>query len=574
MVGPVTVEVIRGGLTYITEEMGIALRNSAYSTNIKERMDFSCAIFDPEIRLITQAEHIPVHLGSLPYGVKRSLETYKGELNPMDMIVVNDPYIGGTHLPDIILIVPIYFNDKLLGYVANKAHHSDVGGKVPGSMPGDATELFQEGIIIPPTKLVEKGKINEEIMDMILNNVRESPVRAGDLRAQIAANMLGIRRVKELCSKYGVENFLEAADKIMKYSERRLRNEIQKIPNGIYEAEDWLDDTGIEEEPVKIKVKIEVKGDNISFDYTGTSPQVGGPLNAVPGVTLAGVYYVLLCVTDPTIPMNDGCFRPISVYIPERTLLNPMKPAPVCGGNVETSQRNVDTLLKAFAQIVPKKVCAGCTGSMNNVAFGGVDERGGTWSFYETVGGGYGGRYGSDGVSAVHTHMTNTMNTPIEAIEKTFPLLITKYEIRSRSFGSGKWRGGCGIERNVKFLAPATLSILADRHKIAPWGLFGGNSAKPGGAFLVKVDGKVIKLRSKQTIRVEKGDVFIIKTAGGGGYGAPLEREPGLVLADLKEGYITLDQAYKEYGVVIKDGKIDLQETEKRRYKLREDNAT
>jgi len=571
MVDLITVEVIRGALIYAAEEMGISLRNSSYSPNIKERMDHSCAIFNSDLKLIAQAEHIPAHLGSLPYGVRKGVEAYEGELKDGDIILYNDPYISGTHLPDITLVAPVYFNNSIVAYVANKAHHSDVGGKAPGSMPGDASELFQEGIIIPPVKFVKNGAVDNEILKIILDNVREPYIRKGDLRAQVAANMLGIRRVKELCFKYGAKTFNEAVDKIIEYSERRLRSEIAKIPSGTYEAEDWMESIGVREEKARIKVKIDVDRDKVKFDYTGTSGQVDGPINAAYGVAVAGIYYTLLCVTDPEIPMNEGCFNPVAIHIPEGTILNPKKPAPVSGGNTETSQRNVDVLLKAFSKAIPHKVCAACTGSMNNVAFGGVNEDGRTWAFYETIAGGYGGRYGLDGVDAIHTHMTNTMNTPIEAIERDYPILFLKYEVRKGGCGAGKWRGGCGVERAWKLLASsATLSIVSERHEIPPWGLLGGKDGKTGEAFIIKPNGEVIKLKSKQTVRIEKGDIFTIRTAGGGGYGDPLERDPKQVIIDLENEYITLEQAIKEYGVVIVDGRIDYEETYRLRGKLKE----
>ncbi len=356
VIDPVTVEVVRGGLVYTAEEMGIALRKSAYSPNIKERMDHSCAIFDPERRMVAQAEHIPVHLGSMSLAVKRGLEHYRGRLEEGDMLLFNDPYLSGTHLPDITLIAPAYYEGELVAYLANKAHHSDVGGKAPGSLAGDATELFQEGVIIPPVKFVKAGEIDEELSELILSNVRTPEVRMGDLRAQIAANSLGIRRVLEMVEEHGVERLHAAMEAIMDYSERRMRREIEAMPDGTYEAEDFLEDTGVGEGPVKIRVRITVEGDEITFDYTGTDPQVEGPVNAPLGVTLSGVYFTLTSVTDPTIPINDGCYRPVKVIVPEGCLMNPVKPAPVAGGNVETSQRNVDVLLKAFAQILPGKV--------------------------------------------------------------------------------------------------------------------------------------------------------------------------------------------------------------------------
>jgi len=567
----ITVEVIKGALTYAAEEMGIVLRNSAYSPNIKERMDFSCTLFDHKKRLVAQAEHIPVHLGSMQLAVQKGLERFKGKLENGDMILFNDPYISGTHLPDITLICPIFHENKIVAYSANKAHHSDVGGKAPGSMAGNATEIYQEGIIIPPVKFVKRKSIDKEIASILLSNVRTPEIRLGDLRAQMAANLLGKQRVLELVDRYGVETLHKAMEEIMNYSERRMRIEISKIPKGSYSAEDYLENTGTSNKKVKIKVTITIKKNQLLIDYTGTDKQVKGPVNAVLGVTLSGVYYALRCLTAPAIPMNDGCYRPVIVHVPEGTLMNPTPPAPVAGGNVETSQRNVDVLLKAFAQILPEKVCAACQGTMNNIAVGGINpENGKPWTFYETIAGGFGGRRGIDGVDAIHTHMTNTMNTPIEAIETVYPIRFLKYELRKDSGGPGKWRGGVGLERSWMLLAPsATLSVLAERTKIPPWGLYGGKNGAKGEYYVIKPNGKRIKLKSKCTVGIEKGDVFVVRTPGGGGYGNPLEREPKLVLHDVLNGLVRLEVAKKDYGVAIDSVtmKIDWRSTEQLRVK-------
>lgn len=568
---PITVEVIKGALTYTAEEMGITLRNSAYSPNIKERMDFSCTIFDCKKRLAAQAEHIPVHLGSMQLAVQKGLEKFNGELEDGDMILFNDPYISGTHLPDITLICPIFYKGKIIAYSANKAHHSDVGGKAPGSMAGDATEIYQEGIIIPPVKFVKRKVIDGEIAGILLNNVRTPEVRLGDLRAQIAANLLGKKRVLELADRYGVKTLYNAVEEILNYSERRMRTEINKMPRGSYSAEDYLENTGTSEKKVKIKVTITIKKNQLLIDYTGTDKQVNGPVNAVMGVTLSGVYYVLRCLTDPAIPMNDGCYRPVTIRVPKGTLMNPTPPAPVAGGNVETSQRNVDVLLKAFAQILPERVCAACQGTMNNIAVGGINfESGKSWTFYETVAGGFGGRKGIDGVDALHTHMTNTMNTPIEAIETLYPIRFLKYELRRDSGGPGKWRGGVGLERSWMLLSSsATLSVLAERTKTSPWGLYGGKPGAKGEYYIIKRNGKRIKLKSKCTVKIEKGDIFVVRTPGGGGYGNPLERKPELVHQDVLEGLVSLEEAEKSYGVIIntKTLEIDWKATEQARLK-------
>jgi N-methylhydantoinase B len=575
LVDPVRTEVIRGALIFACEEMGISLRNSAYSPNIKERMDHSCAIFDQKGRLAAQAEHIPVHLGSMAWGVRRTLEHFMQGLEENDMVLCNDPYISGTHLPDMTLIAPIFRNDEIIGYAANKAHHSDVGGAVPGSMAGDSRELYEEGLIIPPVKFLRRGKIDDDIASMILANVRTPETRLGDLRAQMAANILGKRRILELVEKYGVEILQGAIDQVMNHSERLTRAAINKMPRKRCEAEDYLDDSGTSTQPVRIKVTISVEEDTIRIDYTGTDGQVGGPLNAPWGVTISGAYYAVKCVTDPSIPTNDGSFRPIEIRAPEGLIVNPTRPAPVAGGNVETSQRNVDVLLRAFSKILPRKVCAACQGTMNNVSVGGTDPRTGrSWSFYETIAGGFGGRYGFDGVDAIHSHMTNTMNTPIEAIEPVCPLRFTTYQMRIDSGGPGKWRGGVGIERSWVLEAPsATLSILAERNSFPPWGLFGGRPAATGEYYITKANGKKTRLRSKCTVHMGKGDGLIVRTPGGGGYGDPLEREPSMVLADATNGLVSLKSARNNYGVVIRQTLIiDQKATNTLRKKMRREH--
>ena len=547
-----TVEVIKGALIYAAEEMGVALRKSAYSPNIKERMDHSCALFDHERRLVAQAEHIPVHLGSMALAVREGLRNYQGDLDAGDMILLNDPYISGTHLPDLTLIAPVYQEDELVGYASNKAHHVDVGGKAPGSIAGDSTELYQEGLIIPPVKFVHMGRIDEGIASLIRSNVRTPDVQMGDLRAQIAANNTGIRRLLELVEEYGLETVNASMGAVKDYSERRMRAEIGRMPSGVYEARDLMEDTGYGDEPAEIAVKVTIDGDSIGFDYSGTAPQVRGPVNAPLGVTLAGIYYTLISITDPTVPVNDGCFRPVTLHIPEGCMMNPRRPAPVAGGNVETSQRNVDVLMRALSQAVPERVPAAGPGTMSNISIGGLKRDGTPWTFYETVGGGSGGRPGSDGVDGVHVNMTNTMNTPIEALETYLPMRFDSYILRPDTGGPGEWRGGCGIERSWTLEAPnATLSILAERTKIPPWGLKGGGYGALGEYILRRRDGSVERLPSKCTVSLEEGDSLIIRTPGGGGYGDPLKRNPELVLKDVLNGLVTLEAAIRDYGVTI-----------------------
>ncbi len=514
-------------------------------------MDHSCAIFNHDKRLLAQAEHIPVHLGSMTLAVNNGIEKFKGSLNDGDMIIFNDPYISGTHLPDITLINPVFYHDELAGYVVNKAHHSDVGGKAPGSMSGDASEIYQEGIIIPPVRFVDQGEIVEEVTDIILSNVRTPEIRMGDLRAQIAANHLGRQRFTELVQRYDLDTFRASCTEAFNQSERMMRGEIKRIPDGIYKAEDYLENTGTSDEPVKIVVTIQVQGDTVRVDYTGTDDQVEGPVNAVWGVTLSGVYYVFRCVTDPSIPANDGCYRPIQVFAPQGTLLNPIPPAPVAGGNVETSQRNVDVLLKALSKAVPERVCAACQGTMNNISVGGINPKTGKqWSFYETIAGGMGGRLKSDGIDGIHTHMTNTMNTPIEVVEKEFPIHFLKYELRCDSGGAGKWRGGTGLERSWMLLAPsATLSILAERTESQPWGLFNGLNGESGEYTLTDANGTIQKLRSKCTLRITDGDVLTVKTPGGGGYGHPFKRDCNRILTDILDEKVSKTSASILYGL-------------------------
>ena len=540
MIDIITVEVVRGALEYAAEEMGIVLRNSAYSANIKERMDHSCAIFDEKGRMIAQAEHIPVHLGAMPLAVKSVLKEFK-EFSDGDMILLNDPYNGGTHLPDLTLIAPIFFKKELVGFVANRAHHSDVGGKVPGSMPGDAEEIFEEGLIIPPVKLFDGGKLNEGVLRVLLANTRTPEIRKGDIMAQVAANKIGMKRVQRILEKYGLDTFRDCVDEILNYSERRMLSEIRKLPKTKVSAEDYLDDSGSEDKPVKIKVTVQINENSIIFDFTGTDKQVRGPINAPFAVTLSASYYVLRAITDPTIPANEGAYRPLIVKAEKGTVVNATPPYAVAGGNVETSQRIVDVLLKAFAEIIPEKIPAACQGTMNNITIGGIDPRTNKpFTFYETIGGGFGARFGLDGIDGIHSHMTNTMNTPIEEIEKRYPIMILKYSLRPNSGGLGKWRGGLGIERVYKVLTRAILSVLGDRHKFPPWGLRGGLPGAPGEYVVIRKNGETIRLGSKDRIPLNPGDVVIIRTPGGGGYGNPVERSRDRYLEDI------LDEKYEK----------------------------
>lgn len=533
---PIIVEIIRNALLYASEEMGIVVRNASFSPNIKERLDHSCALFDAQGRLIAQAEHIPVHLGSLPVGIANTLSylhRHGQHLDDGDMLVVNNPYIAGTHLNDITLIRPIYVEQQLVGYAASKAHHTDVGGRVPGSISSDATEVFQEGLILPPVKLMVKQAWQEDIAQIICANSRTPTTRMGDLRAQVAGNLRGDIRLQEIIARYGWPMFQDAITRILDESETRLRQHLAQFPAGHYEAADYLDDTGQSDTPVRLKVTITIADGGMRVDYTGTDAQVKAPVNAVFGVTLSAVYYVLRSVTDQTIPMNDGCFRPVTVFAPEGTILNPRFPAPVAGGNVETSMRNADVLLQAFAQIVPERVPACSGGTMTNLMVGGDD-----WAFYETIGVGMGGRPGLDGIDGIQTNMTNTLNTPVETMERHFPIRMTRYEFRENSGGAGQWRGGCGLERGFQLVADsATVTLLSDRARFPPPGLQGGQPGKTSERFHIQRNQPAVLIPAKTTLVMHQGDELIIKTPGGGGFGVPTRRDSAQTRHDIDNGF-------------------------------------
>jgi N-methylhydantoinase B len=536
---PITAELVASALIYASEEMGIAVRDAAYSPNIKERLDHSCALFDARARLVAQAEHIPVHLGSLPWGLRRSLAWLaergrapaKGE-----MIVVNDPYLSGTHLNDVTVIRAIYQGDRLVGYAANKAHQTDVGGAVPGSMPPDARDLFAEGAIITPTVLMRGDRVVDETVELLMANSRTPEARAGDLRAQIAGNVVGERRFLELVERYGIETVEAALEKALDDGERRTRAALRALPDGIVTHQDVMEDER-GEPSIVLRVRLEKAGEGIVLDYEGTAPQRPMPLNSVYGVTLSGAYYALRAVTDPRIPMNDGSFRPIEVRVPLGTLLNPRRPAPVSAGNVETSMRNADLVLGALALLAPGRVPAQSGGSMNNVMIGGLDGAGASWAFYETNGCGMGARPGADGIDGIHVHMTNTLNTPIEAIERTMPMLITAYEFAETSAGDGEFRGGSGLVRAFALRdGTATASLLAERHAVRPHGTAGGGDGATGAHVFVTRDGSTRDLPAKTSVAMVPGDAIIVRTAGGGGYGEPRRRDPAARARDAADG--------------------------------------
>ena len=520
---PVSFEILKNSLISIAEEMGVVLRRSSFSPNIKERRDYSCALFNASGQLVAQAEHIPVHLGAMPYSVQVVLKEFGDDLSQGDDVILNDPYRGGTHLPDITMVSPIFFNDRPVGFAANRAHHADVGGIAPGSMSALARDVNQEGVRIPPVKAWKKGEKNRQILDFVLTNVRTPKERLGDLMAQRAANLVGARRLKELVGKSSILTIEKGMDQLINYSKQLMLKRISELPRKSSSAVDYLDDDGFDKTDIPIRVKVTIERQSITFDFTGSSPQVPGPLNAVFSVTLSAVYYVVRCVTDPSIPANAGCFKPVIVKAPSGTIVNASPPAPVAGGNVETSTRIVDVTLKAFSEIIPEKVCAACQGTMNNVTIGGVDPRTGDYfSYYETIAGGFGARYNKNGIDGIHSHMTNTLNTPIEALEAAYPLRIMRYELVPGSGGKGRFRGGSGVRRDTEIVGDsATVSLMGERQRHRPYGLNGGQNGHAGLYRIVSSNGAERRLASKITLEVAHGDVLSISTPGGGGFGQP-----------------------------------------------------
>jgi len=515
---PIRLEVYKNLFSSVAEEMGVVLCRTGYSPNIKERRDFSCALFDRNGEMVAQAAHIAVHLGSIPLSVKRAVD--RVPMEPGDVVIVNDPFHGGTHLPDLTMVSPVYpaGSRSPLFYVANRAHHADIGGISPGSLPL-ATEIFQEGLRIPPVKLVAGERMQKDVLSMILANVRTPREREGDLSAQIAANRIGERRILEVLGKHGIDEVFRYMEELKNYAERMTRAAVDGIPDGEYRFEDRLDGDGVVPGPVRISVTLSVRGDTAIVDFSDSAPQVRGSVNAVHAITLSAVFYVFRRIVGGDIPANAGIMRPLKVVTKTGTVVDARFPSAVAAGNVETSQRITDVLLGALGRAIPGRIPAASSGTMNNLAVGGVDPRTGSpYAYYETIGGGSGATPVHDGASAVHTHMTNTMNTPIEALEHAFPLKVTRYAIRSGSGGRGKFSGGDGIRRDIEFLAPATVTMISERREIPPYGLAGGKPGACGENALVRGE-KENRLPGKFTIDVETGDRLLVLTPGGGGYG-------------------------------------------------------
>ncbi|GAC1397174.1 MAG: hydantoinase B/oxoprolinase family protein [Pyrinomonadaceae bacterium] len=526
---PVTLEIYRALYTSVAEEMGHALRRTAHSPNIKERRDYSCAVFDAKGRVIAQGDHMPVHLGSMPMAVAAALrETH---IAPGDMIVLNDPFAGGTHLPDVTLVaavpsskfqVPSRKMISSLGtlfYIANRAHHADIGGAFPGSM-GMAREVYGEGLRIPPVHLVRGGEIVEDVMRLVMANVRANIERRADFEAQIGSLKTGATRLIEIVERAGEREAREYAGHLINYSSRLMRRTIAAIPDGVHEAEDFLDSDGVTDEPVAIRVRIEIEGERARVDFTGSARQVAGPINAVEAITYSAVAYCFRCLIESDdVPASAGLIEPIETIAPSGTIVNAREPAAVAGGNVETSQRIVDVVFKALSEALPHKIPAASQGTMNNLTIGGIDmQTNAEFAYYETIAGGMGARSESDGLSGVHTHMTNSLNTPAEALEYAYPLRVRAYKLRANSGGKGKQKGGDGIVREIETLTPARVSLLSDRRTHAPYGLAGGGDGATGRNFIITRDGKRRRIAAKGSWELEAGARVRIETPGGGGY--------------------------------------------------------
>ena len=517
---PIELELFRHLLASIAEEMGAVLRKTAFSANIKERRDYSCAVYDSGGNTVAMGDHMPVHLGAMPLSVEHARKAF--ELQPGDVAILNDPFQGGTHLPDITAVSAVFLAGKRKPafFLANRAHHADVGGMSPGSMPM-AREIYQEGLRIPPILLVRRGRIDRGLLRLILANVRTPEEREGDLLAQLMAIHRGEVRLREMVDRYGLTVVGRNMSRLQQYSERMMRAAIRKLPDGEYRFEDFLDGDGISAEPVRIAVAVTIEGDSATVDFTGSAAQVSGPLNANYAIAIAATTYAFRCLIREEVPFTAGLMRPVTVIAPAGTVVNALPPAAMAAGNVETSQRITDVLLGALSRAAPDRIPAASSGTMNNLTFGGWDSRRGrAFAYYETIAGGMGAGPINAGESAVHTHMTNSWNTPVEALEHQYPVRIRKYGIRSGSGGAGEHAGGDGIIRSFEFLTSAEVTILSSRRAMGPYGRGGGMPGKPGRNTLIR-NGRKIAVAAMAQLTVESGDVLEIESPGGGGFGGP-----------------------------------------------------
>lgn len=505
---PIALEVFRNQLESVAEEMGTVLRRTSYSPNIKERADCSAAVFTPGGEMLAQAEHIPVHLGAMPASVAAVLERF--EPQPGVQYAVNDPFAGGTHLNDLTLVRPVFVGGRHVAWVGNRAHHADVGGESPGSMPAHATTLEQEGHVVSPMVCAVDGVWDPQFLDPFLAATRTPGERRGDLSAQMGANEVAARRLSQLIDREG--SFGSMSDALLRYGERRMRAALATLPDGRFEFEDWME---WGETDVGVRVAVTIDGDELMADFAGTDDQIAANFNAPLAVTRSSLYYAVRVATDPTIPANGGCYRMLHLQVEPGTVVSAEYPAAVAAGNVETSQRIADVLLGALAQAAPDRVPAASQGTMNNCLIG--NDR---FAYYETLGGGQGGRPGRAGQSGIHTGMTNTKNTPRESLETHYPFRVVKTTLRRGSGGAGQYRGGEGMVRQFAFDEAATVSLMGERRRHQPWGLAGGEPGSTGEDWLISPDGTRRKLDAKTTVDVEPGDQLLVLTPGGGGWGS------------------------------------------------------
>ncbi|HCX50777.1 MAG TPA: hydantoinase [Bacillus sp. (in: Bacteria)] len=574
-VDPITLEIVGNLLLSVAEEMGITLVKTAFSTNIKERKDCSTAVFDSRGNMTAQAEYVPMHLGSMLDVVNEVLKRYPlDSIHQGDMFVTNDPYSGGgTHLPDITMVAPVFVKEHLVGFVANIAHHSDIGGMVPGSVSPDSTTIYQEGLRIPLVKICSKGDIVEESYNFITLNTRTPMERQGDLDAQIASNHAGVRRLKEVVEKYGVDYFGQCTDGLLDYAEELMRSGIRSLPNGIYTFEDYLDDAGTHsQDPVLIRAKVTIDDSNAEVDFEGTSPQVQGPLNMVYSGLVTTIFYCFKAIAGQNIFSNQGIYRPLKVKAPRGSIVNCTLPVPV-GQRIDTSQRVVDVVLGALAKVAPERVLAACNSVVTSAIFSGNNPNTDDYFVYlETIAGGSGAHVYGDGLSGVQVHMTNTSNLPVEALEREYPILIEKYALRTDSGGAGLHRGGLGIQRDYRILVDGiSYTGLGDRHKFAPWGINGGKAGSPGRFSYVKNGEAEIQLSSKVSeLSLDSGDLISVCSPGSGGYGNPFERSPELVLFDVIDQKVSVEKALEDYGVkiTVMDGSYFIDEEATKQYRL------
>lgn len=556
---PITLEVIRNAVKATAEEMGTVLRRTAYSTNIKDRMDFSCAVYTGDGQTLAQAEHIPLHLGLMPDSVKVALDQVD-DLQPGDSVMHNDPYVSGSHLYDVMVFTPVFHEGERIAVVGNLAHHVDIGGAGPAKKT-EISEIFEEGIRFPPVKIRENGEVNQELVDVFLHNLRTREVSSGDFSAQVGSTLKGESNVIELAEKHGRETFTDYTRAILDYSENRMRESIADIPGGRGHFTDYIEtDAPVSDvDEIPISVEVEVRDDEIRVDFSGTSDQVRGPLNAARPLTLSCVYYVVKAVVDPSLPTNDGAYRPITVHTPEGSLVNATFPAPTQMANSLTCQRIADALLGAFKEIVPRRVMAACTGSMNAFIVNGEQLDGGeTYSYVETYGGGQGAKWNEDGMDGVHTNMTNTRNAPVEVLENTYPFEVNRYELVENSEGAGEFRGGVGMTREIRLGNDAAVSINTARMRHLPWGVDGGHDGHGAEVDIVDADGETEAIESTFVNReLSAGASVEFRTAGGGGWGSPLERAPDAVADDVRGGLVSPERAREVYGVVIEDGSVE-----------------